>query len=211
MQISTATAGSYDNPYLTSCPAGCQCASCLRKAERKEAQAANVGRKSNGEPLEDHEQRQVDKLKERDAEVRRHEQAHVAAASGLSASSPSYTFQQGPDGNKYAIGGEVNIDVSPGRSPQETIDKARRIEAAAMAPADPSPQDHAVAAQARQMAQQASVELRSQQQAQSGGGQTGSATRPGTQPQSQGDPLAQRINKDLNPAKTTGQYINTSA
>ncbi|UOD30747.1 catalase [Massilia violaceinigra] len=102
---------------------------------------------------------QVDKLKSRDAEVRQHEQAHLAAAGGLALSGASYTYQRGPNGVNYAIGGEVQIDTSPGATPQETIARARAIAAAALAPADPSGADRAVAAQAAQMEQQARAGL----------------------------------------------------
>ena len=109
----------------------------------------------------------VEELKARDREVRSHEQAHVAAAGGLAQGGPSYTYQYGPDGRAYAIGGEVNIDTSPGRTPEETIDKARRIRAAALAPSEPSDQDRAVAAAAAQLEAQARQEL-TQQQARQG-------------------------------------------
>jgi len=99
------------------------------------------------------------KLKARDQQVRRHEQAHLAAAGGLAVSAASFTYQKGPDGVSYAIGGEVSIDTSPGRTPEESISRARTIRAAALAPADPSGQDQAVAAQASQMAQEAQLEL----------------------------------------------------
>lgn len=108
---------------------------------------------------------QLAKLKARDQEVRQHEAAHMAAAGGLVTSGASYTYQKGPDGVRYAIGGEVGIDTSPGRTPQETIDRARQIQAAALAPADPSGQDLAVAARAQQMAQQARSELAQQSRA----------------------------------------------
>ncbi len=101
----------------------------------------------------------IAKLKARDQQVRRHEQAHLAAAGGLAVSAASFTYQKGPDGVSYAIGGEVSIDTSPGRTPEETISRARTIRAAALAPADPSGQDQAVAAQASQMAQEAQREL----------------------------------------------------
>lgn len=104
-------------------------------------------------------QAMVEQLKARDLEVRQHEQAHVAAAGGLVLSGPSYTFQRGPNGVNYAIGGEVNIDTSPGNTPQETIERARTIQAAALAPAEPSGPDRAVAAQAQQMEMKARAEL----------------------------------------------------
>ena len=78
------------------------------------------------------------KLKARDTQVRQHEAAHLAAAGGQATSGASYTYQKGPDGVSYAIGGEVGIDLSPGRTPSETIARARQVQAAALAPADPS-------------------------------------------------------------------------
>lgn len=109
------------------------------------------------------EKKVVDELKARDREVRAHEQAHVAAAGGLALGGPTYTYQYGPDGIAYAVGGEVNIDTSPGRTPEETIDKARQIRAAALAPSDPSDQDRAVAAAAAQLEAQARQEISQQQ------------------------------------------------
>ena len=50
---------------------------------------------------------------------------------------------------------------------------AQRIRAAALAPADPSGQDRAVAAQATQMEQQARVELAQQRREESSGNDTG--------------------------------------
>ena len=105
---------------------------------------------------------QLEKLKARDLEVRQHEMAHLSAAGGLATSGPSYTYQRGPNGVNYAIGGEVNIDTSPGATPEESISRARAIQAAALAPADPSGADVAVAAQARQMEQQARAEQQQQ-------------------------------------------------
>lgn len=66
----------------------------------------------------------IDKLKARDTEVRQHEQAHMAAAGGLATSGATFTYQRGPNGVNYAIGGEVNIDTSPGATPEETIQRA---------------------------------------------------------------------------------------
>lgn len=120
---------------------------------------------------------QVAKLKQRDREVRQHEMAHLAASGGLATSGASYTYQKGPDGVNYAIGGEVSINTSPGRTPEETIQRARIISAAALAPADPSGQDRAVAAQAAQLAQQARVELSQQQSEESASAETSVAGR----------------------------------
>lgn len=118
----------------------------------------NRSSSNNAQQLTPEEQNQVQKLKERDRQVRQHEQAHMTAGAGLVTSSASFTYQKGPDGVNYAVGGEVGISTSPGRTPDETIQRARQIRAAALAPADPSGQDRAVAAQAMQMEQQAQIE-----------------------------------------------------
>lgn len=123
------------------------------------------GGSKNGK-LSDDDKSLVRALQNRDREVRAHEQAHLAAASGISVSGPSYDYQQGPDGVRYAIGGSVGIEVSPARTPEETAQKARIIQSAALAPAQPSGQDLAVAARARQMELQALAEAAQQRQQQ---------------------------------------------
>ncbi|KUJ71726.1 hypothetical protein AVO41_04440 [Thiomicrospira sp. WB1] len=102
----------------------------------------------------------VAQLKARDREVRSHEMAHVAAGGQYVTSGPTYTYQTGPDGQRYAIGGSVGIDTSPvSGDPEATIQKAQQVIAAAMAPAQPSNTDRQVASQASQMAMQARAEL----------------------------------------------------
>lgn len=116
-----------------------------------------------GEQLSDQERAQLRELKERDREVRAHEQAHVAAAGDLVVSGPSYETTRGPDGQQYATSGKVELDTAPEKDPQQTIEKAERIRRAALAPADPSPQDLKIAAEALQMAAQARMELNEDQ------------------------------------------------
>lgn len=118
--------------------------------------------KENRAVLSEEERQTVQKMAARDAQVRAHENAHVAAAGGM-ASAPSYTYETGPDGKRYAIGGSVKIDMSPEATPEETLKKAERIRAAAMAPAEPSPQDAAVASRASQMASDARAEIAKEQ------------------------------------------------
>lgn len=105
------------------------------------------------------ERRQVDELRAIDRRVRTHEMAHLSAGSGVVTGGPSFGYQRGPDGLNYAVSGEVPIDASPGRTPEETIARAQAIRSAALAPADPSPQDRAVAARASQMEATARAEL----------------------------------------------------
>ncbi len=101
--------------------------------------------------LSDEQRIEVEELQKRDSEVRQHENAHVAAA-GAYAQGVSYQYQAGPDGQRYAVSGEVSIDTSPvNDNPDATIVKARTIRAAANAPVDPSAQDRQVAAAATRM------------------------------------------------------------
>lgn len=101
----------------------------------------------------------IAELSARDREVRAHEAAH-AAVGGQYASAPSYTFERGPDGVSYAVGGEVSISTSAiPNDPEATIAKAQIIKAAANAPSEPSGQDRQVAAQAAQLEQQARADL----------------------------------------------------
>ena len=104
-------------------------------------------------------QQQVRALAARDREVRAHEQAH-AAVGGAYAGHPHYDYTRGPNGVRYAQSGHVNIDISevPG-DPQATLQKMQVVSRAALAPAEPSAQDRAVAAKASMQAAQARAEI----------------------------------------------------
>jgi hypothetical protein len=115
------------------------------------------------EKLSEEEAHRVEELAKTDHEVRQHEQAHMAAGGSLVTSGASYEYETGPDGKRYAVGGEVGISLSKGRTPEETLQRARQIRAAALAPADPSPQDRSIAAAAGQMEMQAMQEIATQQ------------------------------------------------
>ncbi|WP_299589682.1 putative metalloprotease CJM1_0395 family protein [uncultured Tateyamaria sp.] len=105
------------------------------------------------------EQAVVKELRARDAEVRRHEQAH-AAVGGQYAGAPTYSYQTGPDGRQYAVGGAVSIDVSPvDGDPGATISKMEVVKSAALAPAEPSAADRQVAALADALRAQAVADL----------------------------------------------------
>ena len=126
-------------------------------------ESAAYGRAASGFQLTDQEINIVRELAARDREVRIHEQAH-ASVGGQHAGSPSYSYTRGPDGQQYAVGGEVPIDTAPiPGDPEATIAKAQLVRRAALAPAQPSPQDRAVAAEATAIEQQARAELLAQQ------------------------------------------------
>lgn len=153
------------------------------------------------------EQDQVKKLAERDREVRTHEQAHVAAAGPYLRGGPTYTYQKGPDGKSYAVGGEVQIDNSPvPNDPEATIRKAHVVRAAALAPAEPSAQDRAVAAAATKMQQEAQAEVLQMRIAESTkGDREGAEDGPSAQAQAQENGKGMGMEKESSAAGTSGQ------
>jgi hypothetical protein len=115
--------------------------------------------------LDTEEQAQLRELKRRDQQVRAHEQAHISVGGRYITSRAQFSYQQGPDGNRYATGGEVGIDTSPvPNNPQATIRKMQTVARAALAPADPSVQDRNVASAANQAISKARMEVVRQQQ-----------------------------------------------
>ncbi|MCB1789927.1 MAG: hypothetical protein KDJ24_06480 [Gammaproteobacteria bacterium] len=119
------------------------------------------------DPLKDPtsaEYRELEQLQRRDREVRQHEQAHIAAGGGHVSGAASFTYETGPDGRRYAVGGEVPIDTSEvAGDPEATIRKMQAIRSAATAPSEPSAQDRQVAAEAARREMAAQIELREQQ------------------------------------------------
>ncbi len=111
----------------------------------------------NGVELTMQQVQQVRELQSIDRNVKAHEAAHQAAGGGL-AGAASFSYTRGPDNQMYATAGEVPIRMQKGRTPEETIANARQVVAAAMAPADPSPQDYKVAANALKMEFEARAE-----------------------------------------------------
>lgn len=130
--------------------------------EESDSEAAEASEERNltGQELTDDQRKEVDRLKERDREVRAHEQAHVAAGGQYVRGGVQFEYETGPDGRRYAVGGEVSIDSSSvSGDPRKTIQKAQQIRRAAMAPAEPSGQDQRVAAAASQMEAEARQDL----------------------------------------------------
>ncbi len=101
----------------------------------------------------------ISKLRNRDEEVKQHEMAHMAAGGQYVRGGTTYKYVKGPDGKMYAIGGEVEIDTSPGRTPEETIKKMEQVKRAALAPKNPSAQDRMVAEKASIEEMKARMEL----------------------------------------------------
>lgn len=133
-------------------------------------EAASPARVGDSVQLSPEARQQLQELKARDAEVRAHERAHMAAAGEHAVGGPQYSYQTGPDGRQYAIGGQVNIDTSavPG-DPEASEEKARQVRRAALAPGQPSAQDMQVAAEASQLEAQSRMESRQDDGGQDGG------------------------------------------
>lgn len=139
---------------------------------REETKGTRTQDKQN---LSDDQQKEVRELKKRDQEVKTHEAAHMSAGGAYVRGGATYSYQSGPDGNRYAIGGEVSIDASPvSGDPRATIQKMQTVISAALAPADPSGQDRSVASQAGAAEAQARKEL--SQQETGGSGNNGNET-----------------------------------
>lgn len=121
---------------------------------------ATASNNTNSTELSEQELQQIQKLKSRDRVVRAHEAAHIAAGAGIVRGGANFSFQRGPDGVQYAVGGEVKIDTSKvSGDPQATLEKAEKVRAAALAPAQPSTQDRNIAAKAAQMSIEARAEI----------------------------------------------------
>lgn len=122
------------------------------RGERKDSDLANMKSLETA--------RVLDQLRSRDAHVRSHEAAHIGAGGRYVRGGASFSYQTGPDGRQYAVGGEVGIDTSPiPGKPAETAEKMRVVRAAALAPSDPSAADLSVAAAAANAEAEALAEL----------------------------------------------------
>ncbi len=124
--------------------------------ENSHGTLAKFGKKE----LSPEEQKRVQELKQIDSKVRAHEMAHLAAGGGLVRGGASFTYEIGPDGKQYAVAGEVKIDMSvDSNDPEGAIQKMQQVRRAALAPADPSPQDRSVAQQASYIESQMRAKL----------------------------------------------------
>ena len=130
------------------------------RQKAKEAAARDDQDAKSSDGMSADQKVEVDRLKQRDQEVRNHEQAHMMAGGALVRGGATYSYSTGPDGKRYAVGGEVQIDTSAvDGDPRATLRKAQQVRNAAMAPAEPSGQDQAVAAEAANMEMKAQREL----------------------------------------------------
>lgn len=151
--------------------------------------SSQEGKRAAG--LSREEMQTLQRLRERESKVRSHEQAHVAAGGRYVRGGPSYTYRMGPDGRMYAVGGEVSIDSSPvPGDPEATVEKARQIRRAALAPSNPSAQDLRTAAKASRMEAKAKAQLRREEEGAIGAAIRTQAGEQAPEPQSGDNPAS---------------------
>ena len=180
---------------------------------RQKGDSSRSNASSAAVALTPEQQQQVQQLRETDRKVRAHEQAHLSVGGDLVRGGATFSYQTGPDDQRYAVSGEVSIDASPGRTPEETIPKAQHIRAAALAPADPSAQDQNVAATASQMETNARMELAAQQREDAGVSTSASetASEPGSGSKQNGARLYQAVAQAGTSSAGVGGWLNSFA
>lgn len=90
--------------------------------------------------------RVLEKFKKSDSNIKAHEQSHAA---GANTTSPiKYSYQTGPDGKLYAVGGEVRLDTSIPKDPNEASFKLSKLQSAASVSDGMSSADSNIAIQA---------------------------------------------------------------
>jgi hypothetical protein len=112
------------------------------------------------EKYSDSEKVQIQRLKNRDNEVRSHEKKHVRAAQGLTIGDPVYRKIIGPDGKAYAVEGRVQINVSPNDvDPNASLRRAQIIQNSALSPMSPSSADISILHDIRKIEKNANLKL----------------------------------------------------
>ena len=107
-----------------------------------------LGRKE----LTPEEYRKIDSLKKQELKVMAKVNARLAAGGDL-CEKPRFKYETGPDGKHYKTAGEVKIDISPCKTPEETISKMHRVMKAALAGGEPTETDRAIYKEAQRLAQ----------------------------------------------------------
>lgn len=176
--IRSAPAAEAKHPQTAAIPSACS-ANPTADLRADMPRRASAGHTSTVEAAQKAEERRgleemeaIKKLAARDREVRAHEQAHMAVG-GRYAGGASYQYERGPNGVAYAVAGEVPISTGEEATAAATLEKARIVRRAALAPAQPSPADRQVAAEAaaleakalRDMQREAAAAAQERQQA----------------------------------------------
>lgn len=130
----------------------------IKESKTDNTTKSDTKKSKDGRELKPEEKRAVEDLIKTDRNVRTHESAHEAAGGSL-VRGKSFSYVTGPDGQQYAVGGEVSIDMSTvSNNPSATIQKMQQVRRAALAPSDPSSQDRSVATTASTIEESARAE-----------------------------------------------------
>jgi hypothetical protein len=100
------------------------------------------------------------RLQDIDAAVKAHEKTHLLILGGYAKGTIQYDYIILPNGEHYAVGGSIGVDLKPvPGDPEATIRKARIVRWAALGPNVPSVADKQIALEAYQMEMQAQRQL----------------------------------------------------
>ena len=94
----------------------------LEKSAFEKNDTVQLGEKNYDE---NYYQRVLNKFKNKDNEIRTHEQTH--ASLGTTTAPINYNFQVGPDGKLYAMGGSVRFDTSIPSNPENAKVKLEEL------------------------------------------------------------------------------------
>lgn len=119
----------------------------LSNLDKKELQKSSFEKNDEvvlGENYDEKDyQRVLNKFKNKDSEVKTHEQTHASGAT--TTSTINYNYQVGPDGKLYAIGGSVRFDTSIPKDPQSAKVKMDQLQSASSSVSSLSGADASIA------------------------------------------------------------------
>ncbi|MDN5089266.1 putative metalloprotease CJM1_0395 family protein [Aliarcobacter butzleri] len=119
----------------------------LSNLDKKELQKSSFEKNDEvvlGENYDENDyQRVLNKFKNKDNEVKTHEQTHASGTTTTSAI--NYNYQVGPDGKLYAIGGSVRFDTSIPKDPQSAKVKMDQLQSASSSVSSLSGADASIA------------------------------------------------------------------
>lgn len=134
----------------------------LEAMEKNKKAISNLGKKE----LTPDQLDKVKRLKQQEEKVMRRVNSRLAAGGDI-CEKPTFQYEIGPDGKRYKTAGEVKIDISPCKTPEETIAKMQRVKKAAMACGEPTKEDRAIYEEADRIAQMAQAQLNQERARQS--------------------------------------------
>ena len=141
----------------SSISSACRAVTCSPREPGKRSKA-KTSKPASDQAQQEKVKQQVQELKAQEQKVIAHEMAHKTAG-GQYTGAVRCQYTTGPDRQSYIVGGEVSIDTSEAHTPEETVQKMEQVKSAALAPADPSPQDYSVASAAERIEQKTRYEL----------------------------------------------------